>query len=69
MSKLGGAKMTIKHIADGFVIGSVAKGMITPVVAIFSGELWGSGAFLGGAIVVASLLFGEFYFREPVDEV
>lgn len=61
--------MTIKHIADGFVIAAVAKGMLTPVVAIFSGDLWGAGAFLGGAIVVASVLFGELYFREPLDDV
>jgi len=40
------------------------KCMITPVAAIFNGEVWGAGAFVGGAIFVATVLFGEFYFRE-----
>jgi hypothetical protein len=56
--------MTIKHIADGIVIGSILECLGRPIVAIFSGELWGSGAFLGGAVFVATIMFGEFYFRE-----
>ena len=56
--------VTAKNFADGFVIWGLMKCTLTPIIAIFSGELWGSGAFLGGAIVVASAMFGEFYFRE-----
>lgn len=38
-----------------------------PIACILSGELWGSGAFLAGAIIVSAVLFGEFYFRESDD--
>jgi hypothetical protein len=56
--------MTFKGIADGFVVVGLAKCTLGPVAAVFKGEIWGSGAFLCGAIVVATVLFGEMYFRE-----
>jgi hypothetical protein len=62
-------EMTVKDIADAIVIGAASKCMITPIVAIFGGGLWGPGAFLGGAIVVATVLFGEFYFQGTSGEV
>jgi hypothetical protein len=36
-------------------------------VALFRGEIWGSGAFLAGAIVISTVMFGEFYFRDETD--
>lgn len=58
----------IKNIADGLVIGALLKCVIVPVSAIFNGDLWGPGAFLAGAIVVSTIMFGEFYFRETLSE-
>jgi hypothetical protein len=55
---------TVKHVADGIVIGGLLKCTMTPIVAIFSGQLWGFGAFLAGAIIVSTVMFGEVYFRE-----
>jgi len=56
--------LTVKHIADGLVGYGFVKCTLTPIIAIFRGELWGSGAFLAGAIVVTTVMFGEFYFRD-----
>jgi hypothetical protein len=56
-----------RDIADCLVWYGVFQCVIQPIVMIFRGELWGSGAFLAGAIVVATVMFGEFYFRNEAD--
>lgn len=53
-----------KVVCDMLVWYGVFKCVITPVTAIFAGELYGPGAFVGGAIVVATVMFGEMYFRD-----
>lgn len=56
-----------KHIADCFVWYGVFKCVIIPIMAFFRGELSQPEAFVGGAVVIAAVLFGEFYFRDEVD--
>jgi hypothetical protein len=56
-----------RDIADGIVWYGVLQCVIQPIVMIFRGELWGSGAFLAGAIVISTAMFGEFYFRDETD--
>lgn len=53
-----------KILADGFVLGGVIRGVMLPLIAIFNGQLYGPGAFLAGAIIISTVIFGEFYFRE-----
>jgi hypothetical protein len=59
----------MKLIADYLVWLAVFHGVVDPVVAIFSGTLWGSHAFLGGAFVVTSILFGNLYFEDDLNAV
>lgn len=46
---------------------AVFMGTIKPIMAIFSGTLWGPVAFVGGAFVVMSILFGDLFLRETTD--
>lgn len=55
--------MVVKNIADGFTLYAAMRLVGDPMVMIFSGKLWGGGAFLAGAIIVSAVMFGEFYFR------
>lgn len=54
----------MKQIADGITAYAVFSCIGTPLLAIFHGDTSGSGAFLAGSIIVSSIMFGEFYFRE-----
>lgn len=56
-----------REIADCLVWYSAWMGVVTPIMSIFSGTLWGPLAFVGGAAVVATILFVDLYFRDPVD--
>ena len=53
-----------KAAADGLVALAGAKLIFTPVAAILAGELYGPEALACGALVVAAILFVEFYFRD-----
>lgn len=53
----------MKNFCDAMVLGSTTKLIFVPIAAIFGGGLWGSGAFLAGAIIVSATLFCDFYFR------
>ena len=57
-----------KLICDGFMIAAAGKLVFVPLVAIFSGELWGPEAFVGGAVVVGAATFCEFYFAETEED-
>lgn len=54
----------MKIILDGYVIGALIQCVLKPLHLIFNAPLGSPGAFVAGAIIVATLLFGEFYFRD-----
>jgi hypothetical protein len=53
-----------KLMADWLVWYSVFECVGHSLTAIFSGQVYGPGAFVAGAIMISAALFGEFYFRE-----
>lgn len=53
-----------KTLCDGIVGYGFAKCTLTPIIAIFNGSLYGAEAFLGGAIIVATIVFCELYWSE-----
>jgi hypothetical protein len=56
-----------KNLCDAIVGYSFIMCTLKPLIAIFSGALYGAGAFLGGAIIVATCVFCEFYWSETCD--
>jgi hypothetical protein len=54
-------------IADFIVAYSAMQCVFQPIIAIFRGELWGPSVFLAGAIILATVLFVELYFRDEAD--
>lgn len=58
-----------RELADIFVWVAVYRGVADPVFAIFSGTLWGPMAFVGGACVVASVLFASHFFEDEFDAI
>lgn len=53
-----------KLIADCLAWYAVINSIAVPILAIFSGQLWGPIAFVGGAYVVTAIIFGCEYFGE-----
>lgn len=53
-----------KIVCDMLVWYGVFKCVIGPMMAIFRGELYGPLAFVAGAVIISSCLFGELYFRD-----
>ena len=58
-----------KTICDGLVGYSFAMCTLKPIIAIFNGTLYGAGAFLGGAIIVATIVFCDIYWSETNADV
>lgn len=49
-------------MADVFVVFAGFRAAETATAAILSGGVYGTGAFVGGAAVVATILFVQVYF-------
>ncbi len=57
------------YMADAIVIGSTMKIVAVLTTLIVSGALSETLSFEGGACIIASVLFADFYFRDEGDAV
>lgn len=55
-------------MADNLVTYAAFWLVYEPLAAILSGTLWGPEAFVGGAIIVATVLFFTAYFADEFED-